>query len=117
MSMSGSEMKITHAKLSRLAPSGRSKRLVTICAELGGPNEFMTITVAVPNDGADQDIRERGIARALDYARQFSEISPQGFPSDMGLPVPISPTWAVRQQEPAKDPELFPHQRIRGAQR
>jgi hypothetical protein len=102
MSMSGSEMKITHAKLSRLAPSGRSKRLVTICAELGGPNEFMTITVAVPNDGTDQDIRERGIAKALDYARQFSELSPQSFPSDRGLPVPISLTRAARQAAQAE---------------
>ena len=74
-------MKITHAKLS--SPSSyRGKRLVTICAELGCPNEFMTITVAVPNDGTEQDIRKCGIARALDYARQFSETSPQSFPSD-----------------------------------
>jgi hypothetical protein len=46
-------MKITHAKLS--SPSSyRGKRLVTVCAELGSPNEFMTITVAVPNDGTEQ---------------------------------------------------------------
>ena len=77
-------MKITHAKLS--SPSSyRGKRLVTVCAELGSPNEFMTITVAVPNDGTEQDIRECGIARALDYARQFSEVSPQSFPSDKGF--------------------------------
>ena len=63
-------MKITHAKLS--SPIGRGKRLVTVCAELGSPNEYMTITVAVLNDGSEQDIRERGIARALEYARQLA---------------------------------------------
>jgi hypothetical protein len=77
-------MKITHAKLSGLAPSGRGKRLVTVCAELGSPNEYMTITVAVPNNGTEQDIRECGIARALDYARQFCEVSPKSFPPDGG---------------------------------
>jgi hypothetical protein len=77
-------MKITHAKLS--SPSSyRGKRLVTVCAELGSPNEFMTITVAVPNDGTEQDIRECGIVRALDYARQFGELSPQSFPPDKGF--------------------------------
>ena len=72
-------MKITHAKLT--FPMGPGKRLVTVCAELGSPNEYMTITVAVPNVGADCDIRECGIARARDYARQFSEISRQSFPA------------------------------------
>ena len=64
-------MKITHAKLSQ--QMGRGKRLVTGCAELGGPNEYMTITVVVANDGRDEDIREEGIARARDFARQFGE--------------------------------------------
>ena len=68
-------MKITHAKLS--SPTGhRGKRLVTVCAELGSPNEYLTITVAVANDGTEQDIRESGIAKARDYARQFSEVTP-----------------------------------------
>ena len=97
-------MKITHAKLNS-STSHRGKRLVTVCAELGSPNEFMTIIVAVPNDGTEQDIREFGIAKARDYARLFSEISPQSFPPD------IPSTLAVRQQEPAKDPTLS-HQRI-----
>jgi hypothetical protein len=73
-------MKITHAKLS--SPTGhRGKRLVTVCAELGSPNEYLTITVAVANDGTEQDIRESGIAKARDYARQFSEVTPQSFPT------------------------------------
>jgi len=71
-------MKITHAKLSQ--QMGRAKRLVTVCAELGGPNEFMTMTVAVTNDGREEDIREAGIAKARDYARQFSEATTQSFP-------------------------------------
>ena len=51
-------MKITHAKLA--SPTGyRGKRLVTVCAELGSPNEFMTITVAVPNDGEERYPRVR----------------------------------------------------------
>jgi hypothetical protein len=79
MSVSGSEMKITHAKLSRLAPSGHGKRLVTICAELGRPNEFMTITVAVSNDGNERDIREYGIARAKHYAKRFADEPVQSF--------------------------------------
>jgi hypothetical protein len=77
-------MKIIHAKLNS-TNGGRGKRLVTVCAELGSPNEYMTITVAVPNAGTEQDIQEWGIARAQDFARQFCEISPQSFPPDMGL--------------------------------
>ena len=82
-------MKITHAKLS--SPMGRGKRLVTVCAELGSPNEYMTITVAVPNDGSEQDIRECGIARALEYARQFGDASPQSFPPDKPQPKRVVP--------------------------
>lgn len=78
----GTAMKITHAKLSKFAPNGRGKRLVTICAELGGPNEFMTITVSVPNDGGDSDVRECGIARAKDFAKQFGDVPLQSFPAD-----------------------------------
>jgi len=57
-------MKITHAKLNS-ANGIRGKRLVTLCVELGSPNEYMTITVAVPNDGTEQDIREAGIAKRV----------------------------------------------------
>src|SRR3977135_2015570 len=74
-------MKITHAKGGERKATGRSKRLVTICTELGGPNEFMTITVAVANDGSDEEAREFGIARAKDFARQFADAPPQCFPT------------------------------------
>ena len=74
-------MKITHAKVGERKATGRSKRLVTICAELGGPNEFMTMTVAVANDGSDEEACEHGIARAKDFARQFADVPPQCFPT------------------------------------
>jgi hypothetical protein len=73
-------MKITHAKVGKRQATPRSKRLVTICAELGGPNEFMTITVAVANDDSDEEACECGIARAKDFARQFADVPPQCFP-------------------------------------
>jgi hypothetical protein len=74
-------MKIAHAKVGERKATSRSKRLVTICAELGGPNEFMTITVAVTNDDSDEEAREGGIARAKDFARQFADAPPQCFPT------------------------------------
>ena len=83
-------MKITHVKLNS-TNGGRGKRLVTVCAELGSSNEYMTITVAVPRDGSEQDIRECGIARALEYARQFSDLSPQSFPPDQPQPKRVVP--------------------------
>lgn len=61
-----------------MGPGG--KRLVTVCAELGSPNEYMTITVAVPNNGNDSDVRESGIARAREFARQFGDVAAQNFP-------------------------------------
>ena len=51
-------MKITHLKLGQVGTSSGSKRHVTICAELDGPHEFMTITVCVPNSGSERDDRE-----------------------------------------------------------
>jgi hypothetical protein len=74
-------MKITLAKVGERKATSRSKRLVTICAELGGPNEFMTITVAVASDGSDEEARDYGIARAKDFARQFADVPPQCFPA------------------------------------
>ena len=56
-------------------------RQVTICAELDGPQEFMTITVCVPISGSEGDDREYGIARAKDFARGFSNLSPSLFPA------------------------------------
>ena len=43
-------MKATHVELGPVGGTSRNKRLVTICVELGNPNEFMTITVGVSND-------------------------------------------------------------------
>ena len=57
-------MRITHAKLSALEPGSRGKRRVTICAELGTPNEFLNITVAVPSMGTELEVCQRGIERA-----------------------------------------------------
>jgi hypothetical protein len=74
-------MKITLAKVGERKATSRSKRLVTICAELGGPNEFMTIPVAVANDGSNEEACECGIARAKDFARQFADVPPQCLPA------------------------------------
>jgi hypothetical protein len=59
-------MKITHTKLNQVAaqPAYRGNRLVTICAQLGGPTEFMTVTVSILNTGSEREICESGIARA-----------------------------------------------------
>jgi hypothetical protein len=74
-------VKITHVKLGKVGTSIHSKRQVTICAELDGPQEFMTITVCVPNSGSEGGDREYGIARAKEFARGFSNLSPSLFPS------------------------------------
>ena len=74
-------MKITHLKLGQVGISSGSKRHVTICAELDGPHEFMTMTVRVPNSGSERDDREYGIARAKEFARGFSDLSPSLFPA------------------------------------
>jgi hypothetical protein len=75
-------MKITLAKVGD-AESNQPEQ--TSCydlrAELGGPNEFMTITVAVANDGSDEEACECGIARAKDVARRFADLPPQCFPT------------------------------------
>ena len=73
-------VKITHLKLGQVGTSSRSKRHVTICAELDGPHEFMTITVCVPNSGTEGEDREYAIARAKDFARGFSDLSTSLFP-------------------------------------
>jgi hypothetical protein len=73
-------VKITHLKLGQAGTSISSKRHVTICAELDGPHEFMTITVCVPDSGSEGDVRQYGIARAKDFARSFSDLSSSLFP-------------------------------------
>jgi hypothetical protein len=79
-------MKITHLKLGLLGTSCRSKRQVTICAELEGPQEFLTITVCVLNSGSDGEDRAHGIARAKEFARGFSNLSPSCFLRDNAAP-------------------------------
>ena len=74
-------MKITHLKLGQAGTSICSKRNVTICVELAGKNEFMTITVCVPNSGSECEDREHGIARVKDFARGLSDLSPSLFPA------------------------------------
>jgi hypothetical protein len=74
-------MKITHVKFGQRGASRQCKRLVTVCAELAGPQEFMTITVAVSNDGTDSETWERAIARAKNFARTFAASPLQEFPS------------------------------------
>jgi hypothetical protein len=74
-------VKITHLKLGQVGTSSGSKRHVTICAELDGPHEFMTMTVRVPNSGSERNDRENGIARAKEFARGFSDLSPSLFPA------------------------------------
>jgi len=73
-------LRITHAKLSAREAGGRGKRRITICAELGTPNEFLNITVDVPSMGTELEVCERGIERAKVFARQFAALSPQAFP-------------------------------------
>jgi hypothetical protein len=73
-------VKATHVKLGPGGTNGRGKRLLTVCVELGNPNEFMTITVSVSNDGREQEVSERGIARAQDFARHFCELPLDQFP-------------------------------------
>jgi hypothetical protein len=68
-------VKITHLKLGQVGT-----RHVTICAELDGPHEFMTITVRVRDSGSERDVRQYGIARGKEFARGFSDLSPHLFP-------------------------------------
>jgi hypothetical protein len=73
-------MKITHLKLGQVGTSICSKRNVTICVELAGKNEFMTMTVCVPNSGSESADCEFGIARAKDFARDFVDLPISLFP-------------------------------------
>jgi len=73
-------VKITHLKLGQVGTSIRSKRQVTICAELDGPGEFMTITVCVPNSGLEREDREYGIKRAKEFAKCFLDAPNSLFP-------------------------------------
>jgi hypothetical protein len=54
----------------------RTQALVNIIVEFAGPTEMMTLTVVVPNDGDEAALKERGIARAKDFALQFAAHRP-----------------------------------------
>jgi hypothetical protein len=43
------------------------------CRIGSSPDETMSITVIVPEDGGEELAREFGLARARDFARRFSE--------------------------------------------
>lgn len=74
-------MKITHVKLCQFGAYNRyGKRLVTICAQLDKPDEFMTITVSVTNSPDHSSISAAGIARAQDFARQLADLPMDLFP-------------------------------------
>ena len=72
-------MKIVSAKLAPHPHSvtGREKCVVTLHVSLAGPQESMQIAVVVPNENDENAIRECGIARAKDFARQFANLSPE----------------------------------------
>jgi hypothetical protein len=64
-------------------PSGRGKRLVTFRVDLSDRRETMTMSVLVPNERDDSAVRDFGIARAKDFARQFAELPSGSFPIDI----------------------------------
>ena len=43
----------------------------------------MTMSVLVPNERDDSAVRDFGIARAKDFARQFAELPSGSFPIDI----------------------------------
>jgi hypothetical protein len=73
-------MKITHLTLGQVGTSMHSERQVTICAELG-PQEFMTMTVCVPNSGSEGADREYGFARAKRLRKRFLDLPTSMFPT------------------------------------
>ena len=67
-------MKITAVELG--STSGRQKRVVTVhVKKLADPQETMKITVVVPEDSDKDAVRELAIARAIDFARKFNNLS------------------------------------------
>ena len=87
-------MKITHVKIAPCLTNNRGKRVVTICSELDGPSEFMTITVSVPSCGSDEQICQSAIAKAKSSAMHFAELPsalfPTGVRARLGYSVPSS---------------------------
>jgi hypothetical protein len=74
-------VKITHVKIAPCLSNNRGKRVVTICTELGGPSEFMTITVSVPSCGSDEQVCQSAIAKAKGLAKHFAELPSALFPT------------------------------------
>ena len=67
-------MKITSVDVGCVAASGRERRVVTVRAKFGQPQESLRITVCVPDEGDDTSAMECGVARAKDIARQFGAL-------------------------------------------
>jgi hypothetical protein len=70
-----------HISFASSSPISPNKRVVTLSLQVGSPEESMTITVSVPNDGGEQDVQALSFARARDFARHFLELpfeGPQG---------------------------------------
>jgi|1185.fasta_scaffold333791_1 hypothetical protein len=65
--------KITSVDVGSVAASGREKRAVTVRAQ-NQSRETLRITVFVPDEGSDAFVREYGVARAKDLARQFWDL-------------------------------------------
>jgi hypothetical protein len=70
----GAPMKITSVEVGCVAASGRERRVVTVRAKIGQPQESLRITVVVPDDGDEEVARQYGVARARDIARQFAAL-------------------------------------------
>ena len=70
---SGVEAMKINAKVVGYGPDPeRTQALVNIIVEFSGSTESMTLTVVVPNEGDEADLRKMGIARAKDFALQFA---------------------------------------------
>jgi hypothetical protein len=68
-------MRITSVDVGSGTALGREKRVVTVRLQLSlHQQETMRVTVIVPKDGDENAARECGIARAKDFARQFSNL-------------------------------------------
>jgi hypothetical protein len=53
---------------------GKTEALVRVSVELDGRRETMEITVLVPIEDGESAMRERALARARDFARQFADV-------------------------------------------
>ena len=69
-------MKITHAKLS--SPSGTRQATSDRLRRIGKSERIMTITVAVPNDGTEQDI---GSAASREHSNTLDSLAT--FPAEL----------------------------------